>query len=48
MTTTLITRATRGLRREAARRMVEQGHTVYVGSQPEAGQHLAEDLGARL
>ena len=49
MTTTLITGAARGLGREAARRMVEQGHTVYVGARnPEAGQHLADDLGARL
>ena len=49
MTTTLITGATRGLGREAARRFVELGHTVYVGARDaEAGQKVADDLGARL
>jgi NAD(P)-dependent dehydrogenase (short-subunit alcohol dehydrogenase family) len=49
LTTTLITGATRGLGREAARRLVELGHTVYVGARDaEAGQKVADDLGARL
>ena len=49
VTTTLITGATRGLGREAARRLVELGHAVYVGARDaEAGQKVADDLGARL
>ncbi len=49
MTTTLITGATRGLGREAARRLVEQGHTVYVGARDaEAGQRVAHGFGGRV
>ncbi|MGJ7909092.1 SDR family NAD(P)-dependent oxidoreductase [Actinopolyspora sp. H202] len=46
--TTLITGANKGLGFETARRMVEAGHTVYLGSRdPERGRTAAERLGAR-
>lgn len=49
MTTTLITGATRGLGRESARRLVEAGHTVYLGARdPERGREAADAVGARL
>jgi NAD(P)-dependent dehydrogenase (short-subunit alcohol dehydrogenase family) len=49
VTTTLITGATRGLGREAARQLIEAGQVVYLGARdPAAGQHVADELGARL
>jgi NAD(P)-dependent dehydrogenase (short-subunit alcohol dehydrogenase family) len=49
MTTTLITGANKGLGFETARRLVANGHIVYIGSRdPERGRLAAERLGARL
>jgi NAD(P)-dependent dehydrogenase (short-subunit alcohol dehydrogenase family) len=49
MTTTLITGANKGLGREAARRLIEQGHTVWVGARDEdRGRAAADELGARF
>ncbi|NBE97485.1 SDR family NAD(P)-dependent oxidoreductase [Nonomuraea sp. KC401] len=48
MTTTLITGANKGLGFETARRLIEAGHTVYVGSRNAGrGRLAAERLGAR-
>lgn len=49
MTTTLITGANKGLGYEAARRLLADGHDVWVAARdPQRGQHAAEQLGARF
>ena len=48
MTTTLISGATRGLGREAARRLVQAGHEVYLGARDLArGEQVAAEVGAK-
>jgi NAD(P)-dependent dehydrogenase (short-subunit alcohol dehydrogenase family) len=49
MTTTLITGANKGLGREVARRLLAEGHDVWVAARdPERGREAAEALGARF
>ena len=49
MTTTLITGANKGLGYETARRLVDAGHTVWIGARDAArGQKAADALGARF
>jgi NAD(P)-dependent dehydrogenase (short-subunit alcohol dehydrogenase family) len=49
MTITLVTGGNRGLGRETVRRLVELGHTVYLGARDAAGgQQTADELGARF
>lgn len=49
MTITLITGANKGLGYEAARRLIDVGHTVYIGARDEQrGVSAAEKLGARF
>ncbi|HET6509379.1 MAG TPA: SDR family NAD(P)-dependent oxidoreductase [Baekduia sp.] len=49
MTTTLITGANKGLGHEAARRLIDAGHDVWVGARDAAaGARAAEALGARF
>jgi NAD(P)-dependent dehydrogenase (short-subunit alcohol dehydrogenase family) len=49
MTKTLITGANRGLGREAARRLLADGHDVWLAARdPAKGQAVAEELGARF
>jgi NAD(P)-dependent dehydrogenase (short-subunit alcohol dehydrogenase family) len=49
MTTTLITGASRGLGRETARRLLADGHDVWVAARdPARGRAAAEQLGARF
>jgi NAD(P)-dependent dehydrogenase (short-subunit alcohol dehydrogenase family) len=46
MTVTLLTGANKGLGFEAARRLINAGHTVYLGARdPQAGTRAAEQLG---
>jgi NAD(P)-dependent dehydrogenase (short-subunit alcohol dehydrogenase family) len=48
MTTTLITGGNKGLGYETARRLIEAGHTVYLGARdPQRGKQAAADLGAQ-
>jgi len=49
MTTTLITGSNKGLGRETARRLLAEGHTVWVAARDAArGQAAADELGARF
>jgi NAD(P)-dependent dehydrogenase (short-subunit alcohol dehydrogenase family) len=49
MTATLITGANKGLGREVARRLVAEGHEVWVAARDSArGQAAADELGARF
>ena len=49
MTITFITGANKGLGRETARRLIDQGHTVLIGARDaKAGTAAAEELGARF
>jgi NAD(P)-dependent dehydrogenase (short-subunit alcohol dehydrogenase family) len=49
MTTTLITGSNKGLGYEAARRLIEAGHTVWMGARDETrGKRAADQLGGRF
>ncbi len=49
MTITLITGGNKGLGRESARRLIELGHTVYIGARDaERGRAAAHELGAQF
>ena len=49
MTVTLITGANKGLGYETARRLIERGHTVYLGARNvERGEVAASELGGRF
>lgn len=49
MKNTLITGANKGLGRETARRLVQAGHTVWIGARDEQrGRSAADELGARF
>jgi NAD(P)-dependent dehydrogenase (short-subunit alcohol dehydrogenase family) len=49
MTTTLITGANKGLGKETARRLIGDGHDVWIGARDsERGRAAADELGARF
>ena len=49
MTVTLVTGANKGLGRETARRLIKEGHTVYIGARSvERGQAAASELGGQF
>jgi NAD(P)-dependent dehydrogenase (short-subunit alcohol dehydrogenase family) len=49
MSTMLITGANKGLGREAARRLIAEGHDVWMGARdPNRGRAAAEELGGRF
>jgi NAD(P)-dependent dehydrogenase (short-subunit alcohol dehydrogenase family) len=49
MTVTLVTGANKGLGYESARRLIDHGHTVYIGARStERGQAAATELGCRF
>jgi NAD(P)-dependent dehydrogenase (short-subunit alcohol dehydrogenase family) len=49
MSITLITGGNKGLGRETARRLIELGHTVYIGARDtKRGQTAADELGAQF
>jgi len=49
MTVTLVTGANKGLGREAARRLIKEGHVVYIGARSvERGQAAASELGGQF
>ena len=49
MTVTLVTGANKGLGYETARRLIELGHTVYIGARSvERGEVAATELGAHF
>lgn len=49
MTITLITGGNKGLGYEAARRLIEMGHTVYIGARDaERGRSAADSVGAQF
>jgi NAD(P)-dependent dehydrogenase (short-subunit alcohol dehydrogenase family) len=49
MTVTLITGGNKGLGRETARRLIKEGHSVYIGARSaERGEAAAAELGARF
>lgn len=49
MTVTLVTGGNKGIGRETARRLVKEGHTVYIGARSvERGQAAAAEIGAHF